>query len=114
MLGLGGAGTQAQLKAPALRRTRAFQLVKSGTYRGAGNRRRPCCSTIFIKPRRTHEIVLSWFEAEEGSPRTAFLRETWTCGNSGNNIKTKTTEVRMLLRSLYEKGPCSFCRESVL
>jgi hypothetical protein len=57
---------------------------------------------------RDHEIVLGWFEAEEDREAQHSLgmamREFW------KQHPDQTTQVPML-RSLYEKGPCSFCRE---
>jgi hypothetical protein len=55
-----------------------------------------------------HELVLGWFEAEEDHEvRHSFgidLRNFW------KQHPDEKTEVRMLL-SMYEKDPCSFCRE---
>jgi hypothetical protein len=60
---------------------------------------------------RSHEIALSWFEAEED-------RET--LGGFGMGLKDlwkrypdERTEV-LMLRTLYEKGPCSHCREEAV
>ncbi len=54
-----------------------------------------------------HDIVLRWFEAEaDREPRHAFgkdLEKFW------EQHPDETTEVRML-RSLYERDPCSHCR----
>jgi hypothetical protein len=54
-----------------------------------------------------HAVVLGWYEAEEDAEtRHAFefdLREFW------NRHPDEETEGRML-RALYEKGPCSWCR----
>lgn len=55
-----------------------------------------------------HETVLGWFEgAEDREVRHSFgidLKEFWKLHPDEN------TEVRML-RAMYEKNPCSFCRE---
>jgi hypothetical protein len=58
-----------------------------------------------------HDIALSWFENEpDRDTRHRMerdLREFW------ERHPKSATEPRML-RSLYEKGPCSFCREFVV
>lgn len=58
-----------------------------------------------------HEVVLSWFEGESDRdarhPMGMHLRQFW------EHHPEPAAEVRMLF-SLYEKGPCSFCREFVV
>ncbi len=58
-----------------------------------------------------HDIVLGWFEREQDRDmRHGFgidLRKCW------KRHPEPASEVRML-RALYEKGPCSFCREFLL
>jgi hypothetical protein len=55
-----------------------------------------------------HTIILNWFEREDDRDTLHHfemdLLDFWKQHNND------ATEVRMLL-SLYEKGPCSFCRE---
>ncbi len=85
-------------------RNLAFQLVKSNLWwRG---------ESIALLNNNfkagDHEIVLGWFKAEEDRQARHSLgmdmREFW------KQHPDQTTEVPML-QSLYEKGPCSFCRE---
>jgi hypothetical protein len=58
-----------------------------------------------------HDIVLTWFEREQDRDiRHGFglaLRDCW------ERHPEPASEVRML-RALYEKGPCSCCREFLL
>ncbi len=82
----------------------AFQLVKSDMWwRGESI----ALLNNNFQP-GDHEIVLGWFEAEEDREAQHSLgmamREFW------KQHPDQTTQVPML-RSLYEKGPCSFCRE---
>ncbi|MDP8989389.1 MAG: hypothetical protein M3N41_04825 [Acidobacteriota bacterium] len=93
----------AHMPDPAVRDL-AFRLVKSNvSWRGAS-------IALLSKNFESgdHEIVLDWFEAEEDRDgRHSFgtdLREFW------KQHPAEDTEVRML-RALYEKGTCSFCRE---
>ena len=58
-----------------------------------------------------HKIALGWFEAE-GDPETLHslsmdMTRLW------KEHPDMETEERML-RALYERGPCSFCREKVV
>jgi hypothetical protein len=58
-----------------------------------------------------HQLVLSWFEAEEGREMLhsfeADLEGFW------EHHPDENTLIQMLLAS-YERGPCSFCREGVV
>ncbi len=58
-----------------------------------------------------HEVVLSWFESE--SDRDARHRMQIDLSKFWEHHPEPATEVRMLY-SLYEKGPCSFCRRHVV
>ena len=58
-----------------------------------------------------HEVVLSWFESE---------LDRYTRHDMGTDLRNfwerhpePVGELRMLC-SLYERGPCSFCRELVI
>ena len=82
----------------------AFQLVKSDVWwRGESI----ALLNNNFKP-GDHEIVRGWFEAEQDRRAQHTLgmdmKEFW------KNHPDQTTEVPML-QSLYEKGPCSECRE---
>ena len=58
-----------------------------------------------------HEIVLRWFENEtdrDASHRMEIDLEKF-CRHHPDSVAE-----RAVLLSLYERGPCSFCREGVL
>ena len=80
---------------PAVRKL-AFQLVeRRAKWRGQAIE----LLTRNFRP-GDHAVALGWFEAEE-DPETQHSLERYP---------DKETEVPMLL-ALYERGPCSFCRE---
>lgn len=58
-----------------------------------------------------HEVVLSWFETE--SDRNARHHMERDLMNLWEHHPEPASEIRMLC-SIYEKGPCSFCRERVV
>ena len=106
LIGLNAMRALAHVSDPAVRAL-AFRIVKSDvSWRGDAI----SLLTKNFKP-GDHETVLSWFEAaEDYDVQHSFaidLREFW------RQHPADKTEVRML-KSLYENGPCSQCREFAL
>lgn len=58
-----------------------------------------------------HEVVLSWFEAESDRNARHYMERDLM--HFWEHHPEPASEIRMLY-SIYEKGPCSFCRESVV
>jgi hypothetical protein len=85
----------------------AFQLIQN---RAAGRDKAISMLARNWEP-GDHDLVIGWFEQEQDRDVRHWIgmgvREFW------ERHPEPATEPRML-RSLYEKGPCSFCREFVV
>jgi len=105
-LALAAAVALAQIMHPSVREV-AFRLV--------GNRLAGRDAAIAMLGQNwvpnDHEVVLSWFESELDRD-TRHHMET-DLRNFWESHPDPASELRMLC-SLYEKGPCSFCREFVV
>jgi hypothetical protein len=105
-VGLAALTALSWIEDPAVRKV-AFQLVETrAKWRGQAIE----LLTRNFRP-GDHAIALRWFEAEE-DPETQHslgmdLIRLW------ERYPDKETEVPML-RALYERGPCSFCREKAV
>jgi hypothetical protein len=93
----------AQVTDPAIR-SLAFELVRTGAEHRA-------LATDLLSQNfqpGDHDIVVNWFETEEDIE--TLHREGQSLVNFWKNHPSDGLYTRMLC-SLYEKGPCSFCRE---
>lgn len=101
-----GAVALSQIVSPSVREI-AFRLIEE---RRSGREAAMAMLSENWLP-NDHEIVLNWFQSESDRNTRHYmqraLRDFW------ERHPDPATEARML-RSIYEKGPCSFCREFVV
>ena len=105
-VGLAALGALSQITHPAVRQL-AFRLVETrANWRG----RAVALLARNFQP-GDHKIVLRWFEAEEDAETLHSFGMDVT--DLWEEHPDKENELPML-NALYERGPCSFCREKVV